>query len=544
MNSRHDDSPLRLFRFSMLREDPAEPGRLENLEPRLLMSGDGGPLVWGIAGGGNGHTYEVVLEADGISWEDARLEAEKRGGYLVTITSQAENDFVFELIDDASYWFQLPVLGVQAHGPWIGAFRPMVAMGGPAEDWQWVSGEQWAYTNEPDRDTEHYALFAASGQLIDSVWKNWENDNSRLRVISYVVEYDVLAPANEPPQFATVPVGEAVQGERYRYEISATDADGDVLSFAGVNLPDWLTLEDHGDGAATLSGTPTGEHVGVADVIVSVTDGEDTVEQAFRIDIASNEAGISGVVWADANDNGVRDTGETGLAGWTIYIDANDNGVRDEGEAAAVTADDGGYRFEGIEPGDHMLRTQAPVDLAMFEQFSIQHRRLWSRYQTTNLADGDAIRRTDLDARSFLLNMESGDDNRFDDLVMKVSFADDGSVMLEVVSVDRRGCFHLLNAGGQAMVRNLGRTWFGQSAQLHGGWRASVASDDAQRVSAESGDEVTGVDFGLVEEPAKTPWTHSATFKLKSLIERVLFAVRQWQAWHGGLRGWNGGFGR
>ena len=40
---------------------------------------------------------------------------------------------------------------------------------------------------------------------------------------------------------------------------------------------------------------------------------------------------ISGVVYNDLNENGVRDAGEAGLAGWTIYQDLNNNGRFDNG---------------------------------------------------------------------------------------------------------------------------------------------------------------------------------------------------------------------
>ena len=48
---------------------------------------------------GNGHFYEFI-SAPGINWTNAKADAETRSyqgqqGYLVTITSQAENDFAF-----------------------------------------------------------------------------------------------------------------------------------------------------------------------------------------------------------------------------------------------------------------------------------------------------------------------------------------------------------------------------------------------------------------------------------------------------------------
>jgi hypothetical protein len=47
---------------------------------------------------------------------------------------------------------------------------------------------------------------------------------------------------------------------------------------------------------------------------------------------------VSGVVFADANGNGVQDAREGGVNGVRVYADANNNGVRDAGERSAVTA--------------------------------------------------------------------------------------------------------------------------------------------------------------------------------------------------------------
>ena len=61
-------------------------------------------VEWLVSEGGNGHFYEAIAVPEGISWTDASEAANLKGGYLVTITSQAENDFVHDLINDAMYW--------------------------------------------------------------------------------------------------------------------------------------------------------------------------------------------------------------------------------------------------------------------------------------------------------------------------------------------------------------------------------------------------------------------------------------------------------
>jgi subtilisin-like proprotein convertase family protein len=49
---------------------------------------------------------------------------------------------------------------------------------------------------------------------------------------------------------------------------------------------------------------------------------------------------IAGQVWNDQNDDGVKDSGEPGLAGWTVYIDGNNNGVYDPTSVRTIASQD------------------------------------------------------------------------------------------------------------------------------------------------------------------------------------------------------------
>ena len=87
------------------------------------------PVQWTVASGGNGHYYEYVSSTH--YWSTQRAAAEARthlgmSGYLVTLTSAAENDFVAQAFDAQSNNFA-----------WIGA-----SDGANEGVWEWVTGPE------------------------------------------------------------------------------------------------------------------------------------------------------------------------------------------------------------------------------------------------------------------------------------------------------------------------------------------------------------------------------------------------------------------
>ncbi|MGI8980380.1 MAG: M36 family metallopeptidase [Pirellulaceae bacterium] len=81
-----------------------------------------------------------------------------------------------------------------------------------------------------------------------------------------------------------------------------------------------------------------------------------TVIEAF--DCPEPPVKIGGVVFNDANGNGVRNPGELPLAGWTVYIDANNNAVREPSERTQVSAADGSYLFNVFVSGTLTIREE------------------------------------------------------------------------------------------------------------------------------------------------------------------------------------------
>ena len=91
---------------------------------------------------------------------------------------------------------------------------------------------------------------------------------------------------NQKPEFTSEPLTSIYQNEFYQYLITASDADGDPLSFSSTNIPDWLTLTDNGDGTALLSGTPQDANVGLTEITIATMDSKNAlVQQTFQLEV-------------------------------------------------------------------------------------------------------------------------------------------------------------------------------------------------------------------------------------------------------------------
>jgi hypothetical protein len=69
---------------------------------------------------------------------------------------------------------------------------------------------------------------------------------------------------------------------------------------------------------------------------------------------------ISGRLYTDINGNGSSDTGQPGLANWTVFLDTNNNGVPDPGEPSTTTDSSGNYSFSGLAAGTYHVREVLP----------------------------------------------------------------------------------------------------------------------------------------------------------------------------------------
>lgn len=105
---------------------------------------------------GKTHYYQVVYMPDGnLNWFQAAYLADDAGGYLASITSEEENNFIFNMVNDQKYFWRFPkyIEGKSQNnhyeisiGPFLGGYQPEGSKE-PAGGWSWLSGEVWTYSN-------------------------------------------------------------------------------------------------------------------------------------------------------------------------------------------------------------------------------------------------------------------------------------------------------------------------------------------------------------------------------------------------------------
>ena len=131
---------------------------------------------------------------EGITWDDANTQANAEGGHLVTITSAAENQFVYNLVaGDDRYWTVEPTKN--GEGPWLGGYQPSGSPE-PAGGWTWVTGEPFSYTNwhagEPNNGgglgyVEDNLVFFGPMTLKSPAWNDCRSD---FNAKGYIVEFN------------------------------------------------------------------------------------------------------------------------------------------------------------------------------------------------------------------------------------------------------------------------------------------------------------------------------------------------------------------
>ncbi|MEM8976999.1 MAG: lectin-like protein, partial [Pseudomonadota bacterium] len=128
----------------------------------------------------SGSTYQ--LGTAGLTWDEAKAEAEALGGKLLEVNSQQENDFIMQTFGgSAPIW--LGFSDAQQEGTWVGADNLSASFT------NWLPGEPNNYGNQDyaiisSSDGRWDDIDANGGWFRDSV-NGWSNGNANLTIIEF-----------------------------------------------------------------------------------------------------------------------------------------------------------------------------------------------------------------------------------------------------------------------------------------------------------------------------------------------------------------------
>jgi hypothetical protein len=160
---------------------------------------------------------------------------------------------------------------------------------------------------------------------------------------------------NRAPTIGGAPGTAVMQGTSYTFTPTASDPDGDVLTYSIANRPAWATFDT---ATGRLQGTPSEAHVGTTGgIVISVTDGEATASlPAFAVTVQAVALGSATLSWTPptANTDG---SPLTNLAGYRIYW-----GTAPGSYPNSVTVNNAGltsYVVESLVPGTYYFAATA-----------------------------------------------------------------------------------------------------------------------------------------------------------------------------------------
>ncbi len=133
-------------------------------------------LQWKVEDGGNGHYYEGFDAS--VIWSEANNLAKALGGHLVTITSDAENRWVFDNVGKIGYF--------------LGATDAL-----EEGKWTWITNEEWVYDRWASGEPNNYG-----GNENFLTYHNtpyaWNDIPGNHKAKGFIVEYENDGSSTQP----------------------------------------------------------------------------------------------------------------------------------------------------------------------------------------------------------------------------------------------------------------------------------------------------------------------------------------------------------
>jgi hypothetical protein len=125
--------------------------------------------------------------------------------------------------------------------------------------------------------------------------------------------------SNGAPKISGSPARSVTAGSSYSFTPTASDPNGNKLTFSIANKPSWASFSTT---TGRLSGTPTNSHVGTySNVTIRVSDGTSTASLAafsIAVNAVSSSTGAATLSWTPPTRN-TDGTSLTNLSGYRIY---------------------------------------------------------------------------------------------------------------------------------------------------------------------------------------------------------------------------------
>lgn len=176
----------------------------------------------------------------------------------------------------------------------------------------------------------------------------------------------VSNPPNRPPVISGAPATTVMQGTAYAFQPTASDPDGNALTYSVTNAPVWATFNT---ATGRLQGTPGAGHVGTySNIVIRVSDGTASASlPAFSITVVAVAGGSATLTWTPPTTN-TNGTPLTNLAGYRVRW-----GTAAGNYPNAVTLNNAGlatYVVGNLAPGTYYFVVTALNSAGVESQFS------------------------------------------------------------------------------------------------------------------------------------------------------------------------------
>jgi hypothetical protein len=317
-----------------------------------------------------GNNFSAYVSADGVAWrqQGSPITIAMRSAVYVGLAVSSHSDGVL-----ATAKFSRVNYGPVGSGP-VPTNSPPSISGTPATTA--VVGTQYVFTpaaTDANGDTLLYSIAnrpawatfnTTTGRLAGTPTATGAHQNILVAVSdgqasaqlpAFAIVVSGTAPTNRAPVISGAPLTSAPPGSLYSFQPTASDADGDTLTFSITNRPAWATFSTQ---TGRLQGTPAASNAGITgNIQIRVGDGKTTAPlPTFAITVPSVSAGSATLSWTPPTRNS-DGSPLTNLAGYRVYW----------GPAAgtynrSATLNNAGlssYVVESLAPGTHYFMVTA-----------------------------------------------------------------------------------------------------------------------------------------------------------------------------------------